>query len=61
MTLFETFPIGALETRARALLAHVEAASQREGLDGPSEAQHLSEVLMVIDCSRLLDTQHKEG
>ena len=61
MTLFETFPVGALETRARALLMHVEAAAQREGREDPSEAQHLSDVLMMMDCARLLDTQRGEG
>ncbi len=52
MTTFETIPPPGLERLARALLMHVEAASEREGLEYPSEAQHLSDELQTIDSMR---------
>lgn len=52
MTMFDNFATGALEDRARALLFHVEAAAEREGLEYPAEAQALADILKQMDASR---------
>jgi hypothetical protein len=52
MTRFDNPPHGALESRSRALLSHVEAASEREGLEYPAEAQALATILKRLDEAR---------
>jgi len=52
MTLFESFTADPLENKARALLSHVEAAAEREGLDPPAEAQSLADLLKRLESGR---------
>lgn len=52
MTRFDNPPYGAVESRSRALLSHIEAASEREELEYPAEAQALATVLKQMDAAR---------
>ena len=53
MTRFDTAPDNRLESAARAILSHVEAAAEREGLPIPAEAQALARILTEKDLERV--------
>lgn len=54
MTRFRTIaPRGSLEWQARRLLAHIEAASERDGTDPPAEAIGMAKTLLVLDYERV--------